>query len=48
MRGVEGVRDAAVNIVTMELVVTAEGGRLDLEKVIRAIREAGYEVRGRR
>ncbi len=40
MRDVKGVRDAAVDIVNMELVVTAEGGKADLEKVIRAIREA--------
>ena len=44
MRGVEGVKDAAVDIVNMELVVTSDGGTIDLEKVIRAIREAGYEA----
>jgi copper chaperone CopZ len=42
VRGVEGVKDAAIDIVNMELVVTSDGGKVDLEKVIRAIREAGY------
>ena len=39
MRGLEGVKDAAVDIVTMELVVTSSGGKVDLEKVIRTIRD---------
>jgi len=38
VRDVKGVRDAAVDIVNMELVVTADGGKPDLETVIRAIR----------
>jgi len=42
VRGVDGVKDAAVDIVNMELVVTSDGGKVDLEKVIRTIREAGY------
>jgi len=37
VRDVKGVKDAAVDIVNMELVVTADGGKPDLEKVIRAI-----------
>lgn len=40
MRGVGGVREAAVDIVNMELVVTSEGGKVDLEKVMEAIRAA--------
>lgn len=40
MRGVEGVKDAAVDIVNMELVVTSEGARPELEPMLRAIREA--------
>lgn len=44
MRDVEGVKDAAVDIVRMELVVTPEGSRVDLDAVIRAIRGAGFET----
>jgi len=42
VRGLEGVKDAAVDIVTMELVVTSSGGKVDLEKVIRTIRGADH------
>ena len=47
VRQVEGVKDAAVDIASLELVVTPAGGRIDLEKVLHAIREAGFEARKR-
>jgi copper chaperone CopZ len=47
-RGVKGVKDAAVDIEKMELVVTSDGGKIDLDTVIRAIRDAGYGVREKR
>lgn len=48
MRGVEGVKDAAVDVVNMELVVTSDGAKVDLEKVIRTIRDAGYGARAKK
>jgi copper chaperone CopZ len=48
VRGVEGIKDAVVDIVTMELVVSADGGPIDIEKVIRAIRDAGYDAKPKR
>lgn len=48
MRDVEGIKDAVVDIVNMELVVTAAGGRVDLRKVIESLRAAGYEAREKR
>ena len=42
MRGLEGVKDAAVDIVHMELVVRSDGRKIDVAQVIRAIREAGH------
>jgi hypothetical protein len=36
----DGVKDAAVDIVNMELVVTAEGARPDVQSLIRSIRDA--------
>lgn len=44
MRGLEGVKDAAVDIVNMELVVTSDGRKVDVGNVIRAIREAGHSA----
>jgi len=40
VRGVEGVKDAAVDIVAMELVVSSEGGKPDLDKILGGIRQA--------
>ena len=45
VRDVEGIKDAAVDIVNMELVVTTDGRRIDLERVIRTIRDAGYDAK---
>ena len=42
VRDIEGIKDAAVDLVNMELVVTPEGEKVDLEKVIRTIRGAGF------
>ena len=47
MRDVAGVKDAAVDIVKMELVVTAEGGKVDFDKVLQTIRAAGYGARAK-
>lgn len=44
MRGLAGVKDAAVDIVTMELVVTSDGGKIDLEQVIRTIRDKDHSA----
>ncbi len=48
MRGLDGVKEAAVDIVNMELVVTSEGGKPDLDRVIRSIREACSHPRPKR
>jgi hypothetical protein len=45
VRDVEGVKDAVVDIVSMDLVVTPDGGKIDFDKVIRAIQEAGFNAR---
>jgi hypothetical protein len=45
VRDVEGVKDAAVDIVSMDLVVTPDGGKIDFDKVIRAIQDAGFNAR---
>lgn len=45
VRQVEGVKDAALDPVSMELVVSSEGGKVDLSKVIRAIQEAGFSAK---
>ena len=44
MRDVEGVKDAAVDVVSMELILSSDGRKIDLEEVMRAVRDAGYEV----
>jgi len=45
-KGVAGVGDARVDVATMELVLTGE--KLDLERVMKALKEAGYEAAPRR
>lgn len=45
VRRVEGVKDASVDPVSMELVVSSDGGKVDLQKVIRTIEEAGFKAK---
>lgn len=45
MREVAGVKEASVDVLTMELVVAAEGGPVDMRKVIEAVRAAGFDVK---
>lgn len=47
VRGVAGVKDAVVDLVSMELVVTPEGRAVDLERVMEAVRNAGYRASAR-
>jgi copper chaperone CopZ len=41
-KGVKGVSDARVDMTSMELVITGE--HLDLERVMKALKEAGYDA----
>jgi copper chaperone len=43
VESVEGVQKAEVNLQTKEVVLDYEEGKVNLEKVKDAIREAGYE-----
>jgi P-type Cu+ transporter len=43
---VEGVEEAAVNFATEKAQVTYDPGKVDLEKLKKAIEEAGYQFRG--
>ena len=43
---VEGVEKAAVNFATEKAQVTYDPGKVDLEKLRKAIEEAGYQFRG--
>ncbi|MBI2901311.1 MAG: heavy-metal-associated domain-containing protein [Planctomycetes bacterium] len=45
MRALEGVTDAEIDAVTMELVVTRDRSKIDLKAVIDAVRAAGFEAR---
>jgi len=44
VRDIEGVKDAVVDMVRMEIVVTRDEEKVDLIEVIRNLREAGFDA----
>ncbi len=44
MRALDGVIDAEVDAVRMELIVTRDRSKVDLKRVIDAVRDAGFRA----
>lgn len=44
MRALDGVTDVEVDAVRMELIVTRDRSKVELKRVIEAVREAGFQA----